>query len=109
MRAYPPSGPADTSLPGLEAASEIAIAGLSHIAGNAELLDRFLALTGMDPARIRREAERPAFLAGVLEFYLGHEPTLYAFAEASGYQPQAIAAAHRQLAGSGQDGSPDFP
>lgn len=84
---------------GREAAMGIAIAGLSHIASDGELLSRFLALTGTDPARIREEAARPAFLAGVLEFYLSHEPSLHEFAEASGHSPQSIVDAHFLLAG----------
>lgn len=78
-------------------AEEIAVAALGFIAADPELLSRFLALTGIEPHAIRRAAEEPGFLAGVLHFIVAHEPTLFAFAESTGSKPEAVHQAMRQL------------
>jgi hypothetical protein len=80
-----------------EQAQEIAIAALGYIAGDPELLQRFLAITGIEPHSIREAAEQPGFLAGVLQFIAAHEPTLVAFADSAGVRPDAILSAMRAL------------
>jgi hypothetical protein len=80
-----------------ERAHEIAIAALGYIAGDPELLPRFLALTGIEPHSIRAAAQEPGFLAGVLHFIAAHEPTLMAFAESTGIRPDAVLQAMRAL------------
>lgn len=80
-----------------EAADGIAIQTLGFIAGDAELLPRFLDLTGIAAHEIRRAAGEPGFLAGVLQFILAHEPTLMKFSEASGIAPQDVGRALRAL------------
>lgn len=82
---------------GREEAERIAIAALGFIAGHAELLPRFLAVTGIQASQIRAAAAEPGFLAGVLDFLLAHEPTLLEFAEEAGLKPEAVAAARRSL------------
>ncbi len=82
-------------------AEAVAIAALGFVAGDPELLPRFLALTGIDAAAIRRVAAEPGFLAGVLDFVAAHEPTLLSFAEATGTPPGAVLAARRALPGDG--------
>ena len=82
-----------------EAADTLAIQALGFVASDPELLPRFLALTGIEAAEIRRAAREPGFLAGVLQFILAHEPTLMSFAEASGVSPSAVAAGRRALPG----------
>jgi len=81
----------------LEQAQTIAIRALAFIASDAELLPRFLALTGIDAEHIRKAAREPGFLAGVLQFVLAHEPTLLAFCEAEGIAPNEVSAAHKAL------------
>jgi len=80
-------------------AEQIAIHALSFIAGNHELLSRFLAVTGISDRHIRRAAQEPGFLAGVLQFYLGHEPTLLRFCEETGRDPATIEKAASLLPG----------
>ena len=80
-----------------EQAEAIAIRALSYIASEQELLPRFLALSGIEAGQIRQAAREPGFLAGVLQFVLAHEPTLIAFAEASGIPPGDVAAARKEL------------
>lgn len=76
-----------------EEAEAIAVSALSFIAGDPDLLRRFLALTGIEAGHIRRAAAAPGFLAGVVSFILAHEPTVLAFSQASGIPPAALASA----------------
>jgi len=78
-------------------AEKIAINGLTFIAGDPELLRRFLALSGIDAANIRASAKEPGFLAGVLQFILAHEPTIARFAEETGVDPASLQMASRAL------------
>ena len=56
-------------------AEALAVTALGFVAADPELLPRFLALTGIDGAQVRKAAQEPGFLAGVLDFILAHEPT----------------------------------
>jgi hypothetical protein len=78
-------------------AESIAISALAFIAGDAELLPRFLAITGIEAASIRQAAREPGFLAGVLDFLLAHEPSLMRFASETGTDPASVAEARRRL------------
>ena len=82
-----------------EDAIVLALQALAFVAGDADLLARFLDLTGLSPDRLRSEAETPAILAAVLDFLLGHEPDLERFCRAADCAPQAPAAARARLAG----------
>ncbi len=73
-----------------EIASHVAIEGLQYLAGDTELLSRFVALTGMAPDDMRKAATSPEFLAAILDFYLGDEPTLLAFAASRDFAPEDI-------------------
>lgn len=72
---------------------ETAIAVLGWLANEPDMFGRFLALTGVEPAQVRNAINEPAFLAGMLDFLMNHEPTLLTFCEASGIPPAAVAAA----------------
>jgi hypothetical protein len=80
-------------------AETIAITALGFIAGDAELLPRFLAITGIETTTIREAAREPGFLAGVLDFLLAHEPSLIRFATETRTDPALVAEARRMLAG----------
>jgi hypothetical protein len=80
-------------------AETIAISALAFVASDPQLLPRFLALTGIEATQVRQAAAEPGFLAGVLDFILAHEPTLMRFAEETGTDPAAAAAARRALPG----------
>lgn len=71
-------------------AEGVAIAALGFVAGDPELLARFLAITGIEARAIRQAAAEPGFLAGVLQFILAHEPTLMRFAQETGTPPEAV-------------------
>jgi hypothetical protein len=81
-----------------EGAEAAAISALGFIAGDAELLPRFLAITGIEAASIREAAQEPGFLAGVLDFLLAHEPSLMRFAAETGADPASLTQARRMLA-----------
>lgn len=79
-------------------AETIGIDALSFLAGNGELLTRFLDLTGLSIEQLRTEATKPAFFVGLLDFILGHEPTLMDFANAAELDPAEVALARERLA-----------
>jgi hypothetical protein len=82
-----------------EAAEAIAVQGLTYLAGEPEALGRFLALTGIGPADLRRAAAEDGFLAGVLEFFLEDETLLLAFVTHANLRPTMVAAARHTLGG----------
>ena len=71
-------------------AENVAVEALVWLAQDKELMSRFLALTGIEASSIRSAAQEPGFLAGVLQFYLGHEPTLMRFCQETGRAPVTI-------------------
>lgn len=84
------------SVPGDDA---LAIAALSFIAGDAERLGRFLAVTGLGPGTLREAAARPDFLAAILDYLSGDETLLVTFAANAGVQPEAVVRAQHRLSG----------
>jgi hypothetical protein len=78
-------------------AATIAIAALSHFATDPKTLNRFFALTGLDPDNLRDVAGSPEFVAGVLDFVLQDDTVVLAVAEAQEIPPEAIAEARRRL------------
>jgi len=77
----------------------IAIEALGYLACEPELMMRFLSLTGIEASGIREAAAEPRFLAGVLQFFLAHEPTLLRFCESRGIDPMAVRNAFATLPG----------
>ena len=80
-----------------DAAEGLAIQALTYIAGDAEQLGRFLAVTGIGPTEIRAAAREPAFLAGVLDYLSSDEPLLTAFAAKAQIDPASIETARAAL------------
>lgn len=80
-------------------AETLALRVLTFLAADGERLGRFLSLTGIGPAELRRNAGDSAMLAGVLEYLLQDETLLLVFASQAGVQPEAIPAAHSALVG----------
>jgi hypothetical protein len=72
---------------------------LVWLAGEPELLARFLATSGAAPGTLRARATDPELLGFVLEFVLGADATVIAFAAHAGISPGAVARARAALVG----------
>jgi hypothetical protein len=88
---------APPSQPTAPDAELVAINALRFLAGRHEDLGHFLAVSGVNPADLRRLAGDPAFLGGILDFLLGNESLLLAFAADAGLPAEAVVRARRQL------------
>ncbi len=86
----------------LEAGRSLAVSGLAFIANDSDRLSRFLNLTGLGPHNLRTAAADPAFLDSVLDYLVGDETLLLAFAADAGLKPEAVARAHAALRGPGE-------
>jgi hypothetical protein len=75
----------------------LALMALAYIAGDGDLLDRFLALSGLDLEGLKARAQDPTLLGAVLDFLLAHEPDLHAFAADSQIKPEGVAQARQKL------------
>ena len=95
--------PPKTPLPDPET---LALQALTFIAGDDDRLQRFLSLTGIEPASLRGLAQDPAGLGAVLDYLLGWEPLLLEFAEAQSLPPESIAIARRKLPGGSSNYDP---
>jgi hypothetical protein len=78
-------------------AEAVAAEALAFIAEDEQRLGRFMALSGLGPDEVRSRLREPAFLGGVLDFLLGDEAMVVAFAERLALPPELPAAARRLL------------
>ena len=72
---------------------------LTWIAADADLLERFWSLSGLNPETVRQASSDPGFVAGVLDFLMNHEPTLLAYCQSRHVDPEMIALAWRRAGG----------
>ena len=77
----------------LEAAEAIALQGLAFLAEEPGRLQRFVAVTGLEPAELRARADTAELLSAVLEHLAGDESLLLVFAASRGIAPETIAPA----------------
>lgn len=82
-----------------ERAETIGLMALAHLATDEDLLHRFLGESGMNGDDLRRAAGDPATLGGVLDFLLGDEARVLAFAAAAGLAPDEALRARYALPG----------
>lgn len=82
-----------------EDAEAMALSALAWLVADQELRDRFLAMTGWEAGQLRDNLGNPDFLAGVLDWLLGHEPTLLRWCSEAGLAPERPALARAVLAG----------
>ncbi len=52
---------------------------LTFLAQNPEALGEFLAISGTSPQELRQQIKDPAFLAGLMDYFLSQPPLLEAF------------------------------
>ena len=83
----------------VEAAETLAIDALAYLSNTPDMMQRFLALSGIEASHIRAAASEPHFFAGVLKFFLAHERSLLDLCEAIGAPPQSVQAALAALPG----------
>lgn len=94
-----PFGPQKRTKMSREDAEAVAISTLTYLSETPDLMQRFLALSGIEASAIREAAAEPHFFAGVLKFFLAHEPTLMAFCAAREMEPRMVSGALAQLPG----------
>ena len=72
---------------------------LAFLAREDEALGRFLTLSGIHPQDLRERVDDPLLLAAVLDFLLGDDELLTAFAQGEGIDPKVVHQARRALPG----------
>ena len=85
------------------AAETLALKALTFLAGDEETLARFLAFSGLQPEDLRERVDDPLLLAAVLDFVLGEDKLLLAFAQGEAVDPKLVHAARRALPGAAPD------
>jgi hypothetical protein len=80
-----------------EKAEILALEALTWLVGQTDGMDRFLALSGLEPADLRRVAGDRDLLGSLLDFLLANEPLLLDFCETTSIKPQTIHFARHRL------------
>ena len=84
-------------------AEEVAISALVFLSNQPEQMQRFMDLTGLDPASIRSAASDRNFLVSVLEHIMQDEAVLLSLAESASLNPADIVAACQILSGAAHE------
>lgn len=82
-----------------EQSESIATQALIWLANDDELMGAFLGATGASPSDVRAQAQDPEFLGFVLDFLLGADEHVLAFAAAHDLPPETVVAARAALPG----------
>lgn len=80
-------------------ADALCVDAVQYLAGDTDILERFIALTGLMPDQLRAIMEDDGVKIGVLDFLLSDESLLLAFAERTGRNPEQIGQARMQISG----------
>jgi hypothetical protein len=86
-----------------EDARSLAVSALTFLARDMERIERFLALTGVDPAELRGRLHETSFQLAILDHLAADEPLLMRFSQEEEIAPEMIGRARRALGG-GDDG-----
>lgn len=78
-------------------ADSVALKAVAFIAADHDLLARFVGLTGCGLDDLRARITDRMFLGAVLDFVLGDEGTVVAFAEHEGFSPETPMLARAKL------------
>jgi hypothetical protein len=73
-----------------EGAEILALQALGWLAADPERIERFLALSGLDPATLRDVADSPDTQRAVLDFLLSDEAVLLDFCEMAQIAPKMM-------------------
>jgi len=79
-------------------AESIGVSALLFLASDPRRIERFLALTGVEPGQLRLESRSPHMLAAVLDHLLQDESLLLVFCTEDSIPPEDISPARRALA-----------
>ncbi len=82
-----------------DAAETVAVAALVWIAADPERATAFLATSGASVSDLRAGAQDPAFLGFVMDFLLGDDQAVIAFAGHHGCHPEEVMQARAALPG----------
>ena len=77
----------------------LAIDALGFIAEDAERLNRFLGVTGLEAATLRKAAGEPGFLLAVIDHLLSDEALLLSYTANRRLAPEAVTRARHRLGG----------
>jgi Protein of unknown function (DUF3572) len=80
-----------------EKAEILALEALAWLAGQPDGIDRFLTVSGLDAADLRRAVGDRDLLGSVLDFLLANEPLLLEFCQDGSILPKAIHMARHML------------
>ena len=72
----------------VDAAEIVALQAFEFIASTSEQLERFMAVSGFDPASLRDAVQTRPGLAGLLDYVCSDESLLLAFCETANVSPQ---------------------
>jgi len=81
------------------AAENLAVAALSYIVADEELLHRFFAETGLDPGSLREASKSLNFYGFILEFICANDETVLGLAAQENIRPEKVVSAGQLLAG----------
>jgi hypothetical protein len=80
-----------------EKAEILALQALAWLAGQPDGIARFLAISGLEAADLRRAAGDLDLLGSLLDFLLANEPLLLEFCQDASISPKAIHMARHKL------------
>ena len=80
-----------------EKAEILALEALAWLAGRPEAIDRFLAISGIGAADLRRAAGDRDLLASLFDFLLADEPLLLEFCQDASNSPKVVHMARHRL------------
>ncbi len=89
-------------------AEALALIAIARIAGDEDMLTRFLGQTGCEPGQLRDRISDPVFLGAILDFVLESDETVQALADAAEIRPEDVLAARAHLPGSPMEWSETF-
>ncbi|MGP3697504.1 DUF3572 domain-containing protein [Rhodobacter sp. NSM] len=82
-----------------QSAEALALQALGWLASQEGLLDAFLHMTGATVEDVRRDAAKPAFLIGVLDFLMAEDARVMGFCDAQGLDYEAPMRARAAIPG----------
>ena len=84
-------------------AESLVVTILTWLSTQPDLMNRFLALSGIDIGDLRHVVREPGFGGGLTGFLMNHEPTLMAFCAENGVGVERVQSCHRLLTGPNED------